>query len=88
MKTKGRLDEAGIAQLSFEEAYERLNEMAGKLEKGNLSLEDSLALYEEGMLLSQHCESLLDKAELRVSQVSQEEFSADEEAFADEDDFA
>lgn len=59
-----------IKQLSFEEAYERLNETAARLERGNLSLEISLALYEEGVLLSQHCETLLNKAELRVSQVA------------------
>jgi exodeoxyribonuclease VII small subunit len=59
-----------IKQLSFEEAYERLNETAARLERGNLSLEVSLALYEEGVLLSQHCETLLNKAELRVSQVA------------------
>lgn len=59
-----------IEKLSFEEAYERLNETAARLERGNLSLELSLALYEEGVLLSQHCENLLNKAELRVSQVA------------------
>lgn len=59
-----------IQKLSFEEAYERLNETAARLERGNLSLELSLALYEEGVLLSQHCENLLNKAELRVSQVA------------------
>lgn len=59
-----------IQKLSFEEAYERLNETAARLERGNLSLEISLALYEEGVLLSQHCEDLLNKAELRVSQVA------------------
>ncbi len=59
-----------IQKLSFEEAYERLNETAARLERGNLSLELSLALYEEGVLLSQHCETLLNKAELRVSQVA------------------
>jgi exodeoxyribonuclease VII small subunit len=59
-----------IQKLSFEEAYERLNETAARLERGNLSLELSLALYEEGVRLSQHCETLLNKAELRVSQVA------------------
>ena len=93
MDHKHRRDEAAIKNLSFEEAYERLNETAGQLERGNLSLEDSLALYEEGVLLSRHCESLLDKAELRVSQISpaspasQDEWDAEESADEDEDDF-
>jgi exodeoxyribonuclease VII small subunit len=64
------LGSEAIKQLNFEEAYERLNETAARLERGNLSLEVSLALYEEGVLLSQHCETLLNKAELRVSQVA------------------
>lgn len=58
-----------IKDLDFETAYKQLTDTAEKLEKGNLSLEESLALYEEGMYLAQHCGMLLDKAELRVSQV-------------------
>lgn len=59
-----------IKRLDFEEAYKRLNDTTGQLERGNLSLEESLALYEEGVALSQHCTMLLDKAELRVSQIT------------------
>ncbi len=70
MENETVLGAEAIKQLSFEEAYERLNETAARLERGNLSLEVSLALYEEGVLLSQHCETLLNKAELRVSQVA------------------
>jgi exodeoxyribonuclease VII small subunit len=79
VKGEGRLSAEEIKNLNFEEAYQRLNEMAGQLERGNLSLEESLALYEEGVLLSQHCETLLDKAELRVSQVSADDLSDDDE---------
>jgi exodeoxyribonuclease VII small subunit len=79
VKSEGRLSVEKIKNLSFEEAYERLNEMAGQLERGNLSLEASLALYEEGVLLSQHCETLLDQAELRVSQVGAEDLSDDDD---------
>jgi exodeoxyribonuclease VII small subunit len=75
-----------IKQLSFEEAYERLNETALRLERGNLSLEVSLALYEEGVLLSQHCETLLNKAELRVSQVAPVSVGFGEETADDDDD--
>ncbi len=72
MDTTDRLDKEKVAKLSFEEAFDRLNEMAASLERGNLSLEESLALYEEGVLLSQHCERLLDNAELRVSVLKDE----------------
>jgi exodeoxyribonuclease VII small subunit len=88
VKKVGRLSEADITKLSFEEAYERLNEMAGRLERGNLSLEESLTLYEEGVLLSRHCQNLLDQAELRVSQLSPDDFSSvedEEDNFEDED---
>ncbi len=59
-----------IRQLDFEAAYQRLSSTAEKLEKGNLSLEEALGLYEEGMALSQHCSGLLDRAELRVTTIS------------------
>jgi exodeoxyribonuclease VII small subunit len=62
------LDE--IKRLDFEEAFKRLSDTTGQLERGNLSLEESLALYEEGVVLAQHCSSLLDRAELRVTQVA------------------
>jgi exodeoxyribonuclease VII small subunit len=59
-----------VKNLSFEAAYERLSDTTARLERGNLSLNDSLALYEEGVLLSQHCENLLNNAQLKVSQIS------------------
>lgn len=52
--------------LSFEEAYERLEEVLSRLQMGNMTLDDSLAAYEEGMALAAHCQALLDAAELRV----------------------
>lgn len=59
-----------IAALDFETAYARLSETAAQLEAGKLSLDESLALYEEGVALARHCEALLDKAELRVQQLT------------------
>ncbi len=70
MPNESRLSATEIENLSFEQAYERLNDMTARLERGNLSLEESLSLYEEGVLLSKHCETLLSQAELRVIQVS------------------
>ena len=55
-----------IANLAFEEAYARLEEALSLLQMGNMSLDDSLAAFEEGMALAAHCQSLLDAAELRV----------------------
>lgn len=52
--------------LSFEEAYRRLEETVRRLEEGGLPLDESIALYEEGMELARYCEKLLEEAELRV----------------------
>ena len=57
-------------ELSFETAYAELEEIITKLESGDLPLDDSVTLFERGRLLSEHCQSLLDKAELRVSQLT------------------
>jgi len=56
-------------ELSFEEAYARLEEVLSRLQMGNMSLDDSLAAFEEGMALAARCQTLLDAAELRVEQL-------------------
>ena len=56
-------------QESFEELYRRLEETVGKLEQGGLPLEESLALYEEGMALARRCQALLDAAELKITKL-------------------
>jgi exodeoxyribonuclease VII small subunit len=54
------------SKLTYEEAYARLEEILEALEAGDLPLEKSLALYEEGAQLSTLCAQKLDEAELRV----------------------
>ncbi len=61
---------SAINELSFETAYAELENIITKLESGDLPLDDSVTLFERGRLLSEHCQSLLDKAELRVSQLT------------------
>jgi exodeoxyribonuclease VII small subunit len=56
--------------LSFEQAFEELETIVAKLESGELTLEESVTLFERGRKLSAHCQSLLDKAELRVNQLT------------------
>ncbi len=58
-----------IAGLSYEAAYEQLEALVAKLESGDLSLEDSVALYERGQRLSAHCQALLEQAELKTEMV-------------------
>jgi exodeoxyribonuclease VII small subunit len=59
-----------IEQLSFEEAMQALAAAVGKLESGDLVLEESLALFERGQALAAHCQQLLDTATLRVEQLT------------------
>ena len=53
----------------FEALYKRLEDTVSKLEQGNLSLEESLSLYEEGTKLAQRCQEMLQDAELRVTRL-------------------
>ena len=60
-------------ELNFEEAIQQLEEIANCLEKGNLSLEESVSKFEEGMELSKRCNSFLESAEKRISILVQQE---------------
>lgn len=62
-------DRIEVKGLSFEEAFKELEETVRKLEEGDLTLEDSIALFERGMQLAQHCGQMLDRAELKVRQL-------------------
>lgn len=53
----------------FEELYRRLEQTVEKLERGGLSLEESIELYEQGMERAKRCQSILDAAELRITKL-------------------
>ena len=59
--------------LSFEEAFRELEETVRRLEAGNLSLEEALALYERGQELAVLCGTYLDEAELKISELRPED---------------
>jgi exodeoxyribonuclease VII small subunit len=59
-----------IDELSFETAYAELEQIITQLESGDLPLEESVTLFERGRKLSAHCQTVLDKAELRVNQLT------------------
>jgi exodeoxyribonuclease VII small subunit len=59
-----------LEDLTFETALRELEETVAKLESGDLTLEESLALFERGQQLSDHCNRLLDTAVLRVEQLT------------------
>jgi len=62
--TAGKIDD-----LTFEQAFAELEATVERLEGGDLSLEESLALFERGQRLSAHCSRLLEQAELKVTEL-------------------
>lgn len=56
---------------SFEGSFARLHEMAEQLEAGGLTLAEATARFEEGMKLVQHCNELLNDAELKITELRQ-----------------
>lgn len=59
--------------LDFEKQLAELEALVERLESGELSLEDSLKAYEQGVRLSRQCQKVLDKAQLRIEMASAEE---------------
>lgn len=55
-----------VKKMSFEQALERLDEIVRHLEKGDMPLDSSLSLFEEGTALITQCSRMLDQAEQKV----------------------
>ena len=62
-KKKAQTDEK---EPTFEQAYERLTEIAAELEGGETSLDESIERYEEGMKLIARCQRILEAAEAKI----------------------
>ena len=62
-----------ITDLSFEEAMAALEQVVGRLERGEVPLEESIALYERGAALKAHCETKLKDAEAKVELIRAQE---------------
>lgn len=70
---------------SFEENMQRLEQIVRILERGDVPLEESLKLFQEGTALTASCGKLLDEAELQVRKIaSAADGSPVEEAFTDD----
>lgn len=70
---------------TFEENMQRLEQIVRAMERGDVALEESLKLFQEGTQLVQSCGKLLDDAELQVKKISSAvDGSPVEEDFADE----
>jgi len=62
-------ERARIAALSYDRAFAEFRLVVEKLESGNLPLEESIALFEQGVLLQRRCERMLGEAELRFQRL-------------------
>ncbi len=58
-------------RLSFEEALKKLESIVEQLEDEEITLEDSVKLYEEGVQMSTFCTEILEQAELRIEHVNE-----------------
>jgi exodeoxyribonuclease VII small subunit len=54
---------------SLEESMQKLNSIVEKLEGGEVSLDDAMSLYEEGMVISKQCLEKLSQAELKLKKI-------------------
>lgn len=71
---KQRPDDPALETLSFEAALAQLEDLTRRLEEDtDLTLDESVALFEQGQKLAAFCQGLLDNAELRVRQLTGEE---------------
>lgn len=59
-------------KMDFEHTLQQLQTAVQDLEKGNLPLEQALDKFQEAMLLSKRCQQALEKAELRITQLSED----------------
>ncbi|MDQ1331781.1 MAG: exodeoxyribonuclease small subunit [Thermodesulfobacteriota bacterium] len=56
-----------MAKVTFEIAMKQLEQIVQELESGNLSLEDSIKKFEEGIKLSKYCSAKLDETEKKIT---------------------
>lgn len=68
-----------ISKLSFEEAIKELTGIVGKIEQGEIPLQDSLTQYERGMALIKHCQDILRTAEKRIEKISEKDVESTDE---------
>ena len=76
---------SGKKELNFEELMLKLEDITNKLEKEQLSLDESVKLFEEGMQISKECNNKLEDAEKRITILINENDEIKEENFNPED---
>ncbi len=59
-----------VAEMTFEDAIKELETVVGQLERGDVALDESIALYERGAALKARCEAKLKEAEEKVAKIT------------------
>jgi exodeoxyribonuclease VII small subunit len=62
-----------VDKMNFEDAIKELEAVVAKLERGDVALDDSIALYERGAALKKRCEAKLKEAEEKVAKITLED---------------
>ena len=72
--------------INFEDAMKQLENIANELEKGNLTLDESVKKFEEGMILSKKCNDFLNSAEKKITMLINNGEEIKEENFVPKED--
>lgn len=80
--------DVNLEEKSFEELLKMLEETVNRLDGNELTLEQSLATYEQSVAIAAACEKILNEAELRISQIDARKPSAIGESLEEEDEYA
>ena len=62
-------ENADLSKLTFEQALEQLEKIVDRLERGDVALDESIKIYEQGEALKKHCATLLQSAEDKVEKI-------------------
>lgn len=68
-----------IKDMTIEETFDEVEEIMAALQKDDVPLEDSFALYKNGMELIKHCSEVIEKVEKQIIVLSNEEGSEDDD---------
>lgn len=64
------MSEISVEEMTFEQAMAELEQVVGQLERGDVALDQSIALYERGALLKKRCEAKLKEAEEKIAVIT------------------
>lgn len=67
------MSDTPVEKMTFEAAMAELETVVGRLEAGDVALDESISLYERGALLKAHCEARLKAAEEKVATITLDE---------------